>query len=186
MGLDSTQIQTFNDLGEAFVPPYKYNIDMAPDMDQLRAISRKDKETFKEYTQRWREIVAQVSHSLEEKEMINLFLNTLSAFYYDRMVASAPSDFTEMVNMGLILEEGVREGRLKEGSSSDGSRKNGNDLPKKKEHDANVISQEKCRRLLRNSQRHQHVASINPVINSASVVQAAPSYQPHFRQHTNQ
>lgn len=83
-----------------------------------------------------------------------LFLKTLSSFYYDRMVASAPSDFTEMVNMGLSLEEGVLEGRLKEGSSFDGSRKYGNGLPKKKEHDVNAISQEKRRRLPRNTQHH--------------------------------
>ena len=49
MGLDSTQIRTFNDLGEAFVCQYKYNVDMAPDRDQLRAMSRKEKDTFKEY-----------------------------------------------------------------------------------------------------------------------------------------
>lgn len=53
MGLDGTQIRTFNDLGETFVLQYKYNVDMAPDRDQLRAISQKDKETFKEYMQRW-------------------------------------------------------------------------------------------------------------------------------------
>ena len=47
--------------------------------------------------------------------MTKLFLKTLSPLYYDRMVAIAPNDFIEMVNMGLRLEEGVREGRLKEG-----------------------------------------------------------------------
>ncbi|XP_050877328.1 uncharacterized protein LOC127081085 [Lathyrus oleraceus] len=65
-----------------------------------------------------------------------------------------------MGNVGLRLEEGVREGRLKKGSSSDGSKKYGNDLPKKKEHDANAISQERRRILSRNNQCHQHVASI--------------------------
>lgn len=83
MGLDSTQIQTFNDLGEAFVCQYKYNVDMASDRDQLRFMSQKDKETLEEYAQRWCEIAAQVSPSLEEKEMKKLFLNTLSPFYYD-------------------------------------------------------------------------------------------------------
>ncbi|XP_050877776.1 uncharacterized protein LOC127081573 [Lathyrus oleraceus] len=130
--------------------------------DQLRAMSRKDKETFEECTQRWREIAAQVSPPTEEKEMTKLFLKTLSLFYYDRMVASEPSDITKMVNMGLRLEEGVREGRLKKGSSSDGSRKYVNGLPKKKEHDANTILQEGRRRLLRNSQCHQQVALVTP------------------------
>ncbi|KAI5395810.1 hypothetical protein KIW84_062117 [Lathyrus oleraceus] len=38
MSLDSANIRSFNDLGEAFVKQYKYNMDMAPDRDQLRAM----------------------------------------------------------------------------------------------------------------------------------------------------
>lgn len=83
---------------------------MTPDLDQLRVMSQKDNETFKEYAQRWREIVAQVSPPLEEKKMTKLFLKTLSPFYYERMVVSSPNDFTEMVNTRMRLEEGVCEG----------------------------------------------------------------------------
>ncbi|KAK2450076.1 hypothetical protein QL285_009215 [Trifolium repens] len=39
MGLDSANIRTFNDLGEAFIRQYKYNLDMTPDRDQLRAMA---------------------------------------------------------------------------------------------------------------------------------------------------
>jgi len=85
---------------------------MAPDRDQLWTMAQKNKETFKEYDQRWREVAAQISPPLEEKEMTKIFLNTLGPFYYERVIASAPNDFTEMVNMGMRLEEGVREGRL--------------------------------------------------------------------------
>jgi hypothetical protein len=53
---------------------------MAPDRDQLRSMSPKDKETFKEYAQRWRELVAQINPLLEEKEMTEIFLKTLSSF----------------------------------------------------------------------------------------------------------
>ena len=58
MSLDSVNIHTFNDLGEAFIRQYKYNMDMAPDRDQLRAMVQKDRESFKEYAQRWREVAA--------------------------------------------------------------------------------------------------------------------------------
>ena len=112
MGLDSASIHSFNDLGEAFVRQYKYNVDMALDRDQMRAMSQKEKETFKEYAQICRELAAQIVSLFKEKEMTKIFLKTLSSFYYERMIASAPSDFTEMVNMGMRLEEGVREGRL--------------------------------------------------------------------------
>ena len=52
MSLDNTKISTFRDLGDAFFKQYKYNLDMAPDRGQLRAMSQKDKENFKEYAQR--------------------------------------------------------------------------------------------------------------------------------------
>jgi len=92
---------------EAFVQQYKYNVDMAPDRSDLQAMTQNDKETFNEYAQRWSDIAAQVSPRIEEKEMTKLFVNTLSQFYYERMVRSAPRDFREMVGMGMRLEEGV-------------------------------------------------------------------------------
>ncbi|KAI5436221.1 hypothetical protein KIW84_022622 [Lathyrus oleraceus] len=100
-------------------------------------MSQKDKETFKEYAQRWRELAAQITPPLEEKEMTKIFLKTLSSFYYERMIASAPSDFTEMVNMGMRLEEGVYEGRLTkdEGSSS----KRYGEFAKKKDGEAHAV-----------------------------------------------
>ena len=44
--------------------------------------------------------------------MTKIFLNTLGPFYYEIMITSAHKDFTEMVNMGMRLEEGACEGRL--------------------------------------------------------------------------
>ena len=64
-------------------------------------MSQKDREYFKEYAQRWREIIAQIYPPLKEKEMTKIFLKTLGSFYYEGMIMSAPSDFTEMVNMGM-------------------------------------------------------------------------------------
>ncbi|XP_058726198.1 uncharacterized protein LOC131597523 [Vicia villosa] len=101
MGLDSTHISSFDDLVEAFIRQYKYNVDMAPDRDQLRAMAQKEKESFKD----------------------------------------APTDFTEMVNMGMRLEEGVREGRLiMESGSSIGTKKYGNNFQKKWEDETIAFS----------------------------------------------
>ncbi|KAK2427997.1 hypothetical protein QL285_026540 [Trifolium repens] len=178
MGLDSTNIRTFNDLGEAFIRQYKYNLDMAPDRDQLRAMAQKDKETFKEYAQRLREIAAQISPPLEENEMTKIFLKTLGSFYYERMIASAPNDFTKMVNMGMRLEEGVREGRLaKESGSSSGTRKFGTGFPKKKEQEAGMVAQGRPRRN-NYQQQQQHVATLTPVVGAIQ----SPGYQPQFQQ----
>lgn len=126
--------QNFEDLGEAFVRQYRFNKDMAPNRDQLRSLSQKERETFKEYAQRWRGLAAQINPPLEEKEMTKIFLKTLSPFFYEKMVASAPTDFTKMVSMGMRLEEGVREGRLiKENAPTGGPRKIVESFAKKKE-----------------------------------------------------
>src|ERR1043165_5141888 len=99
MNLDISDIHSFNDLGEAFVKRYNYNMYTEPERDQLRAMVQKDKESFKEYTQRWRELVAQVIPPLSEQEMTKVFLKTLGPFYYRKMVSSAPNDFAGMVSM---------------------------------------------------------------------------------------
>ena len=44
--------------------------------------------------------------------MTKLFVKTLNQFYYGMMVGNVPRDFSEMVNIGMRLEEGVQEGRL--------------------------------------------------------------------------
>ena len=88
--------------------------------------------------------------------MTKIFLKTLGAFYYERMVVSVPSDFTEMVGMGIRLEEAVREGRLTKSEGSGGAKKPSYGFTKKKEGDTNVVMQE--RRVnppRRNYLRHQ-------------------------------
>ena len=49
MGLEKGRIQCFQDLVDAFIKQYKYNLDMAPDGCQLQNMSQNEKEYFKEY-----------------------------------------------------------------------------------------------------------------------------------------
>ncbi|KAI5423665.1 hypothetical protein KIW84_030042 [Lathyrus oleraceus] len=139
-------------------------------------MSQKDKGTFKEYAQRWRELAAQITPPLEEKEMTKFFLKTLSSFYYERMIASAPSDFTEMVNMGMRLEEGVREGRLSkdEGSSS----KRYGAFAKKKDGEAHAVqSHAKPRRPSIKRKPVRHASSQHQVAHIAPVFRDNQQYQ---------
>ncbi|XP_050909462.1 uncharacterized protein LOC127123273 [Lathyrus oleraceus] len=187
MGLDSSQIKTFNDLGEAFIKHYKYNLDNVPDRDQLRSMQQRENETFREYAQRWREIAAQVVPPMEEKEMTKVFLKTLDTFYYERMIASAPTDFTDMVNMGVRLEEAVREGRLvREGSSSSSGAKRYGGFMKKKEQETNVVSYNHPRRInYPYHSQHQHITAVTPVITSAPVQVQYPQQRTNrFQQNT--
>ncbi|KAI5432208.1 hypothetical protein KIW84_036091 [Lathyrus oleraceus] len=119
--------------------------------------------------------------------MTKIFLKTLSSFYYERMIASAPSDFTEMVNMGMRLEEGVREGRLSkdEGSSS---RRYGA-FAKKKDGEAHAVqSHAKPRRPstkrkpVRHASNQHQVAHIAPIFRDNQHNQQQPQqYQQQHR-----
>jgi len=64
---------------------------MASDRMQLQNMCKKEHESFKEYTQRWRNLAAQVVPPMMEKETIIVMVDTLSVFYYEKMVGYAPS-----------------------------------------------------------------------------------------------
>ena len=86
------------------------------------------------------------------------------------MVASAPIDFTEMVSMGVRLEEAVYEGHLsKDGDSSNGAKKYGDSSSKKKEQDSYAILRS---RQGRSHNRNQQVASVTPFVNATPTVVA--------------
>lgn len=48
LSLDQSCIQCFQDLFDAFIKHYKYNMDIAPDRRQLQSMFEKDNESFKE------------------------------------------------------------------------------------------------------------------------------------------
>ncbi|KAI5436290.1 hypothetical protein KIW84_022673 [Lathyrus oleraceus] len=73
------------------------------------------------------------------------------------MIASAPDDFTEMVNMGMRLGEGVCEGRLSKDEAST-NKKYGGSFFKKKEGETNIVSSRRLSRphVRKSSQSRQH------------------------------
>ena len=81
--LEPSRAHSWKDLMVAFVRQYQYNSDMAPNRMQLQNMCKKGNESFKEYAQRWRDLVAQVAPPMTEKEMITMIVDTLPLFYYE-------------------------------------------------------------------------------------------------------
>ena len=134
MGLDKGHIQCFQDLVDAFIKKYKYNLDMEPDHRQLKNMSQSEKESFKEYAQRWRELASQVEPPLAEKELTGFFMDTLYPFFWDKMIGSVSSSFTGLVTIGQRLEEGIKNGKVsKAAESCNGAKKYLGKFQKKKE-----------------------------------------------------
>ena len=108
MKLKRNHIQSWEDLADAFAKQYDYNLDMAPDSDQLMSMSQKDSESFREYAQRWKELASQVNPPLLEKELAKMFLRTLSDRYYVRMVGVVPLEFSKIVEVRINIENAFK------------------------------------------------------------------------------
>jgi hypothetical protein len=112
MRLGSSRIRRWKDLVGAFIKQYKYNIDIAPDKTSLFNLKKRDKESIREYTQRWRDLAAQVHPPLLDKEMVTLFSNTLKTSYYEHLMGSSTQQFTDPVATAKRIGQGVRNGRI--------------------------------------------------------------------------
>ncbi|XP_058729685.1 uncharacterized protein LOC131601811 [Vicia villosa] len=143
MSLEKGCVQDFQDLADAFMEQYKYNLDMAPDRRQLQNMAQKEKESFKEYAQRWRELASQVEPPLSEKELTSLFMDTLSPFFWEKMIGSVSSNFTDLVTIGQRLEEGIKKGKVS--VVVDSSKKPFGGFQKKKEGETSAVERPRQR-----------------------------------------
>ncbi|EOY01013.1 Uncharacterized protein TCM_010930 [Theobroma cacao] len=110
--LDRNRIHTWKNLARAFVAQYKHITDMASDRLSLQNMEKKTTESFKEYAQRWRNVASQVQPPLTEKETTVMFVNTLRAPYYERLVGSATKNFVDMVISGEMIETAIKQGKI--------------------------------------------------------------------------
>jgi len=141
MHLEPTRISSWKDLVDTFLKQYKYNMDMAPDKMQLQNMTKKSLETFKEYAQRWRELAAQVEPPLYEKEMITMIIEKLQALFYEHVLGSVSSNFSDIVTIGERIEHGLKSGKITQGSSvATSAKKHGFNPSKKKKGEVQAAS----------------------------------------------
>ncbi|XP_050918557.1 uncharacterized protein LOC127135986 [Lathyrus oleraceus] len=91
-----------------------------------------------------------------------------------------------MVNMGMQLEDGVREGRLSKEETST-SKKYGGNFSKKKEGETNAVPvgrkmRPPMRKNVRPRQHHHQVSSVTPIFTNNPANQSVPVPQQHHQQ----
>src|SRR4051812_21430065 len=116
--LKGTNIHTWEDLASAFYVQYQYNADLAPTRMQLQSMSMGSNESFKEYAQKWRDLAGRVKPSLADREMVDMFMNTLTGPFYSHLLGSSSSRFTELILTGERVESGIRSGKIQVTTSS--------------------------------------------------------------------
>ena len=57
-------------------------------------------EGFKDYAQKWRDLAGRVQPLLSDRELVNMFLGMLSGPFFNHLIDSSSSGFTEMILTG--------------------------------------------------------------------------------------
>ncbi|KAJ9162547.1 hypothetical protein P3X46_022311 [Hevea brasiliensis] len=78
----------------------------------LQNLVQKDRESFKEYAQRWREKAAEVHPPVTDNELCSLFIETLKAPYFNLMIGNTSNSFSDIIQAGERIEANLRMGRL--------------------------------------------------------------------------
>ncbi|CAL1377712.1 unnamed protein product [Linum trigynum] len=118
MQLKRSKVKRWQDLADAFMKHYKHNQDLAPDREDLRAMEKQEKESFREYAQRWRGKAADVQPALSEKEMVSTFFETLKPLYYNNMVGITTTNFADLLVIGERIEKGIKQGKMENSETS--------------------------------------------------------------------
>lgn len=140
---------------------------MAPYCRQLPSMSKRDKESFKEYAQRWRETDARVEPPIIGKELTDMFTDTLPSIYWEIMLGGVTSSFADLVTIGELVEEGLKSGKVaQEESHSSAPRRF---VHKKKEGETNVVFNNYKGPCQVGRSNQNYVATVALVINSPSV-----------------
>ncbi|XP_070028760.1 uncharacterized protein [Nicotiana sylvestris] len=103
---------TWDDFTQVLACHFQYNLEIVPDRLSLTNIEKKPSESFREYGFRWREQAARVDPPMKESEMVDYFLQALEPIYYAHLVSAIGKSFNEVVNIGGMVEEGLKTNKI--------------------------------------------------------------------------
>ena len=69
-------------------------------------------EGFKEYAQKWRDLAGRVQPPLSDRELVDMFLGTLSGPFFNHLIRSSFAGFTELILTGERVEVGIKSGKI--------------------------------------------------------------------------
>ncbi|KAJ9177252.1 hypothetical protein P3X46_012489 [Hevea brasiliensis] len=153
---------------------YKFNYDVAPTRRDLQNLVQRDRESFKEYAQRWREKAAEVYPPVTDNELYSLFIETLKAPYFNLMIGNTSNSFSDIIQAGERIEANLRMGRLQE--LTENPTKKTASFGKKKEGDVHSITRQNSHSPLPQNSYRPYPPSYGQTI--ANIPPPSPNY-PH-------
>ncbi|KAH7845958.1 hypothetical protein Vadar_007960 [Vaccinium darrowii] len=104
--------QTWTELSMEFVKQYQHNTDVGIDHMHLFRMEQESEETFRAYALRWKNSASQVEPALLDYEFVHLFVQTMDGIYYEKLCTSIGRSFSEIIQQGEMIEEGIKIGKI--------------------------------------------------------------------------
>ena len=80
-------------------------------------------EGFKEYAQKWRDLAGRVQPPLTDRELVDMFLGTLSGPFFNHLIGNSSAGFTDLILTGERIEAGMKSGKIQKGASANSEKK---------------------------------------------------------------
>ena len=96
-------------------------------------MEKKTTKMFWEYAYKWKILAAQVQPPMTDKKLNKMFLNTLKMPYYDPMIENSNNNFSNVVSVKEMIENGIKLGKIKSAEAK-------KSVPKKKEGETHTVS----------------------------------------------
>nr|XP_033511775.1 uncharacterized protein LOC117276563 isoform X2 [Nicotiana tomentosiformis] len=112
MDQETSHWHVWDDMAQAFFKQFQYNIDIAPDHNSLSNLKKKPTESFREYSIKWREQAARVKPSMDDHELITVFLQAQKTDYFQNMMSAVGKFFSEAIKIGEMVENGLKTGKI--------------------------------------------------------------------------
>ena len=109
---EESRIRTWKDLARAFLERYKYMLETAPDRLTFQSMKKGQKEDYREYTVRWKNVASMVRPSLTSREENSMFVDTLPSPYYDMLIINTFVEFGDLMYSVGKVEDGIKRGRI--------------------------------------------------------------------------
>ena len=70
------------------------------------------REGLKEYAQKWGDLAGRVKPPLTGREMVDMFMGTLTCLIFNMLIRSSSSGFIETILTGEIIKNGINSGKI--------------------------------------------------------------------------
>ena len=71
---------------------------------QLQSMTMGSNKGFKEYAQKWRDLEGRFQPPLSDRELVDMFMGTLTGPFLNHLIGSSLVGFTELILIGNMLK----------------------------------------------------------------------------------